>query len=247
MFPVIQIGPLALQAPGLLLLAGLWLGLWLAEKKAARSGVKPDDLYQLVFVALIAGILGARLVYVLRFPAAFLASPASLFSLNPGLLDPLGGLAVGGVAAAIFGQRRRLAFWPVLDALTPALAVLAVALGLAHLSAGDAYGSPAELPWAIELWGARRHPSQVYETLGASFVLLLVWTGRGPCRSPASGAAFLSFIALSAGLRLFLEAFRDDSLLLAGGLRGAQLVAWLVLATCLWLLGKRRRKPAAVV
>ena len=95
MLPVLNIGPLALQTPGLVMLIGLWLGLSLAEKFSAKRGVSPNLLYNLAFVTLVAGVIGARLAYLVRYPEAFANSPLSLISLNPGLLDPVGGLAVG--------------------------------------------------------------------------------------------------------------------------------------------------------
>ena len=43
---------------------------------------------------------------------------------------------------------------------------------------------------------------------------------------------------MTAGARLFLEAFRGDSALVAGGLRVAQLLSWSVLAVCLWVISR---------
>jgi prolipoprotein diacylglyceryltransferase len=137
-----------------------WLSL--TERKAPRYGIQPNRLYNLVLIALVSGILGARLAYVLRYPAAFAASPFSLFSLNPDLLDPWGGLAVGLLSGVIYAQRKNLPFWPLLDALTPAFGTMAVAFGLANLASGDAYGASSNLPWSIDLWGERRHPVQIY-------------------------------------------------------------------------------------
>ena len=97
MFPVLQIGPLALQVPGLLLLLGLWFGLTLAERRAPRHGIHPELLYSLVFYSLAAAVVGARLAYAARYPDAFLRSPASLLSIQPGLFDPAGGFAVGAL------------------------------------------------------------------------------------------------------------------------------------------------------
>ena len=91
MLPVLQIGPLALQTPGLILLAGIWLGLWLAERSAHRHGIEPAHLYNLALLALLSGLVGGRLFYVLFYPSAFAASPRSIFSLNPGLFDIWGG------------------------------------------------------------------------------------------------------------------------------------------------------------
>jgi prolipoprotein diacylglyceryltransferase len=53
---------------------------------------------------------------------------------------------------------------------------------------------------------------------------------------------FLAFIALTAGSRLFLEAFRGDSVVIIGGLRSAQIAAWLVLAAAFAGLDRIQRK-----
>jgi len=158
MLPVLNIGPLALQTPGLVLLIGLWLGLSLAEKFSAKRGVTPNLLYNLAFIALVAGVIGARLAYVFRYPNAFVSSPPNLISLNLGLLDPMGGLAVGLISGAIYTQRKKMALWPTLDALTPLLAVMAITLGLSHLASGrhserrhrsrggSSFGAPNDTP-----------------------------------------------------------------------------------------------------
>lgn len=237
MLPVLPIGPLAIQTPGLIILVGLWLSLSLVERFAPRFGVKASDLYNLAFISLLAGLVGARLAVVFRYPAQFSSNPLSIFSLNPGLLDPLGGAIFGILAGVIFAQRKDLPGWTTLDALTPGLGLMGVFLGFAHLASGAAFGAPADLPWSLTLWGAQRHPSQVYEILAASIILGLIWPGRSPCgaliRPAQPGVYFLSFIALSAGARLVLEAWRGDSSLLFAGLRGAQVIAWMVLAASL--------------
>lgn len=234
MFPVLQIGPLALQTPGLLLLIGLWLGLALSEQEAKRLTLNSDQLYNSVFVGLIAGLLGARVMYVLQAWEIYLAHPLDIFSLNPAALSLGGGLFIGAVAASVYGWRKGLSLRPTLDALAPGLAVFMVALAGAHLASGDAFGAPARVPWSIFLWEDYRHPSQVYEALGALLVLG-VWQWRR-ARWPAAGLSFLFVVALSASARVFLEAFRGDSVIWAGGWRAAQVSALAVLAACLWLM-----------
>ena len=240
MLPTLQVGPLAVPVPALLVLLGIWLGLSLAERAAPRYGVDPNHLYNLVLIALVGGLVGARLAYALRYPALFAGRPLDLLSRDLALLDPLGGVAIALIAALVYAQRRQMPFWSTLDALTPGLAVMGVALGLSHLASGSAFGSPSNLPWAIELWGAPRHPVQVYETILAALILVAVWPAKGWIRPTRPGMLFLSFTALSALSRLFLEAFRGDSTLWFDGLRSAQIIAWLVLAASLWLLLRRR-------
>jgi phosphatidylglycerol:prolipoprotein diacylglycerol transferase len=239
MLPTLQLGPLALQVPGLVLLAGLWVGLTLSERRARRKGENPGDLYNLVFIALIAGIIGARLSYAITYPSAFAANPLSLLSINPGLFDPLAGVFIGICAAAIYIYRKQLPFWSTLDALTPFFAVLAIAQGIANFAAGSAFGSPTDLPWGINLWGATRHPTQIYEILLAAIILLAAYLIDKSQLGQTSGFTFLSFIALSAAARLFSEAFRGDSTLIGNGYRSVQIISWLVLAACLALLGRR--------
>jgi phosphatidylglycerol:prolipoprotein diacylglycerol transferase len=233
MFPTIQLGPLALQAPGLIVLLGIWLGLTMAERHSKRFNMQPEALYNLVFVMLIAGVIGARLSYVVRYPDAFTANLLGILSLNPTLLDPIGGLAVAGIAGLVYGQRKTLALWPTLDALSPFLAVLLVALPLADLASGAAFCAPTDLPWSIELWGTARHPTQIYAALAANFILWLLLI-KPRTRKLPPGVLFFQFAALSAGARLFLEAFRGDSVVLPGGIRIAQVVAWIVLTLALF-------------
>ncbi len=201
MFPVLQIGPLAIQTPGLILIAGLWLSLNLVERFAPRFGLRAETLDSLVLTSLIGGIIGARLGYVIQYPAAFLGNPISLLSLNPGLLDVWTGLAAALIWAVIFGQRKRLPFWQTIDALTPGLAVMAVGFGFSHLASGAAFGMPSEVPWALSLWGTDRHPSQIYEIMAAVIILALFWPGKGLLFKQVTsipGLYFLFFTAISA-------------------------------------------------
>lgn len=241
MLPILQIGPLAIQTPGLILLLGLWFGLTLAEKLAQIDRkVDSNAIYNLALTALVAGVLGARLFYVARYPDIFFKDPVSLISPNTAMLDAFGGLVTGVLAAMIYGQRRRLPLWTVLDALTPALSVLLIAVGLAHFASGDAFGIPARLPWSIRLWGEYRHPTQLYETLLAAGIAVLVWPRRH-AEQPAS-VRFFAFVALSAFARILVETFRADSTLIFGSVRNAQVIAWGLLAFSTQMITSRLMK-----
>ncbi len=238
MLPVIQIGRLALNAPGLALLLGLWLALWQAEREAGRLGLRGDALSAALLAGLAAGLLAARLAFAARAPAAYLADPLALLSPNLGAFDPLAGLAAGGAVALLDLRRRRVALAPALDALAPALATMALALALAQLAGGDAYGAPARLPWSIYLWEEWRHPTQIYAALAALAALGLWRAARAAPLRPGAGLALVAG-ALAAG-QVLVEGLRGDSALTAGGLRLGQVLGLLVLAGCLWAL-----RPAA--
>jgi prolipoprotein diacylglyceryltransferase len=115
-----------------------------------------------------------------------------------------------------------------------------IAAGIANLLGGDQYGTRLQAPWAIYLWGAYRHPTQIYETL-LSVGVLLAWRYMPPA-STAPGSRFLQVISLSAGARLFTEAFHAESALAPGGFRLVQVVALALLAAAMYI-GRRWASP----
>jgi phosphatidylglycerol:prolipoprotein diacylglycerol transferase len=235
--PVIHVGPVVVQLPGLIVLLGFWAALWVAARGAKTFGLRDDDVYNPAFYAAIAGVLGARAWYVVAHWTAFAGDPLGIVSLNLSTLDATGGLIVGVLVGALYAGRKKLLTVRWLDALTPGAALLLAAVSLANLFSGEAYGEPSTLPWAIELWDMERHPTQIYEMLAMLailFVLLMVLR-----RHPKPGTAMLLFLALYSGQRVFLEAFRADSLLLPGGWRAAQVAGLLVLAVSLVTLARR--------
>jgi phosphatidylglycerol---prolipoprotein diacylglyceryl transferase len=244
MFPILQIWHVAIQTPGLILLLGFWLAWEMAERFSRRLNLTAPWANTLVTLGLVTAVIGGRLAYAAENWSAFMASPVSLVSLNLSLWDPLGGSLLGLAVCLAYGQRHKIDFWAWLDSLSPSFAVMMIALELANLASGSAFGAPAQLPWSIYLWGAWRHPSQIYETLGASGVLIwVIWrlTRLAPTQlpQPVAGFFFLEFVAWSAALRIFLEAFRGDSILLLDQFREAQIVAWVSLALSLFLRWKR--------
>ena len=235
MLPILNIGPLAIQTPGLIILFGTWLGFFLAERQAGRYQVNSSMLYSLAFSGLVAGVIGARVAFVAHYFSAFTANPASLFSLNINMFEPIWGFVIGLITSGLYGWLKQMPLRRTLDAMASTLAVIAISVHLAQFASGDAYGTATNLPWAVELWGVRRHPVQIYETLAAIIILWLVWPRPGWFRNP--GHRFLAFIAMSAGARVFLEAFRGDSTFWEG-IRNAQVIAWLILAASLWAIRK---------
>lgn len=240
MFPFLRLGPFLLQLPGLALLAGVWIGSSLVDKEATRLELKPRAISNLIFYGLVAGIVGARLGYAVRYLSTYLANPLDLLALTPATLSPGVGMVTGVAVAVLFGRRKQLPLRPTLDALAPGLAAFLVCNGMANILSGDAFGSPANVPWAIYLWDENRHPSQIYETLAALLVFAVEW--KQPLGRPGAGANFLLVVALSAAARVFLEAFRGDSLIWPGGFRAAQVIGLVVLAAS-WHLTQAWNQP----
>lgn len=219
----------------ILLVAALWIGLALAEKRSERHGVSKDALNNLVFYSIFGFLIGGRILFALTNYSAFADSPLNIFSLNIDLFDSASGFLVAALVGFIYGKKQNLPFWGALDALTPVFAFLAIGLHLSHLAAGTAFGAPTDLPWGIELWNATRHPTQIYELIAALIIFVIIWFRKSEL-SP--GVLFLDFVVLTAGARLFLEAFRGDSVLVFGEFRLAQIVAWAILCVVFFFLSE---------
>ena len=122
----------------------------------------------------------------------------------------------------------------MLDAAAPGVLTGIAIADLGALLAGLNPGTPAPqgLPWAVNLWGVARHPSQAYEALAALAVAgLILWMIMHGSRPGAAALAALAGYGLS---RWLLEPFRAESATVLGGLRLAQLLGLAVALVALW-------------
>ncbi len=243
MFPLLQLGPLAIQVPGLLLLIAMWIAVSVSEKEAVRRNIPPEPIYGLFLTVVVSAVLGAKLGYVGRYLDTYLADPLGLFSVNSNTFDATTGLIVGAVAAIIHGYMKKMPLRATLDIFTPGFAIFFIGVGFSHLASGDAFGAVTSVPWAIDLWDASRHPTQIYEIILAAAIFALIWRSRR--KLPSTGFLFLSWVSLTAVSRLFLEAFRGDSVIVADTIRQPQLAALGILLASLWLM--RQWMPQSVV
>ena len=106
MFPVIDIGPVAVQAAGLILLLSLWIGIWLSGNLAKSLGTNGDVIENGILYGLLAGILGARIGFLIQNPAIFVDNPLSLLSLTPSMLDSSFGVLTAALTLIIDLSKR---------------------------------------------------------------------------------------------------------------------------------------------
>ncbi len=162
MFPIINIGPLAIQADGLILLVSVFIGLWVMGIFARNLGTAGNKLENDILVGLIAGLISARIGFLLQNLSIFIDDPLSLFSLTPSMFNPGFGVLIGILTSLIIAQKQKLPLWPSLDTLSLFILLIFIGFHLASYANGSSYGLPTELPWGVELWGQIRHPIQVY-------------------------------------------------------------------------------------
>lgn len=179
MFPIINIGPLAIQAPGFILLLAFAIGLWMTGIFAKNLGTNRGSIENSIFIGLFSGFAAARIGFFLQNPSVFQKIPLLILSLTPSMFNLSFGLLVGTLTVVIYAQKKHLPLWPTLDTYTPMIILTFAGLHLANFAKGDRFGVPTNLPWSIQLWNINRHPVQLYGFLLSTIVFtsLLIHTG----------------------------------------------------------------------
>jgi phosphatidylglycerol---prolipoprotein diacylglyceryl transferase len=235
------------------ILAAIRMTQWLAWRTDRIDG---DKIYDAAFWAVIVGLLGARIHFVLENWHLFQATPIKVFYVNEGGISQWGGIFGAMLGIWIWSYRNKISFWKLLDAVSlPALVGLAVGR-IGDVINGEHHGTPTTLPWGVRYINAHTlgqpgsvvHPEVAYEMiLCLGLVLLLLpFYRRLKARFP-DGVLGLWFLGVYAVGRFFLSYLRADQV--EYGLRQAQ---WASLAMVLLAVGfsfylLRRRGAAAPV
>ena len=145
---------------GLIVMSGVLIGAWFAEREVRRRGENGEVLLDAMVWAVIIGILGARLWYVMNATLggnnSYIQDPMSIIRPPIAGLHFFGGLLFGGLALAIFLKRNGYDVWLFLDAVAP-VALLGQAFGrLGNFINQELYGPPTTLPWGIPIGAGHR-------------------------------------------------------------------------------------------
>ena len=218
-------GVIHIRSYGLMLAIAFLVGTALALRECRRRGLDEDRMVTVILVALVAGVLGARMLYVLEHVAEFRREWGSVLALWQGGLTLYGGVGGGTLAGLVTARRLGLPMWETADVLTPSVALGTMFGRIGCFLNGCCYGRPTTLPWGVEFpadsfaglefGNARLHPSQLYFALaGLALFALTLWLQR---RLRPPGSLFWLFILLFALVRIPLDltrAYESDAILL---------------------------------
>lgn len=236
MFPTISLGPLVLPSAGIIYILGAWVALSIVERAARALKLTTEHVYGLAAISLAAGFVGARLTFVALHWPAYKENLIGIVWPLTGGFALWGGILFALAAAFFYGRAKRLPFAATLDALAPGFLVGFIIVSLADFAAGPGYGTQTNVFWALDVFGINRHAVQLYEIIAAVLALLVWWQGLK--RRQFEGQLFLMAMATYSAGRLFVDAYRANSPLVAGGYHLIQIVSLIALLICLIILAR---------
>lgn len=250
MQPEIDLLGLPLKTFGLMFALGFIAAGAVIHRRMRELRVPADWAYEMIFAALLGGLVGSRLAWVLE---------------NPDQVDGIGEL-VGGTGLVWYGGVVGGAIFVVswarwrgwLGATMFDVAAVPLALGNAigragcQLSGDGDYGREWDGPWAMGYPngtvptdpGVTVHPTPVYETLAMGLIAWLLWSLRDRVRP---GVLFALWLVLAGLARLLVEFLRrNDEIAL--GLTMPQWQSLAMIAGGLaWIAVVRRRHGSALL
>jgi phosphatidylglycerol---prolipoprotein diacylglyceryl transferase len=247
MYPEIDLGPLTLQTFGLMFGLGFIAAGAVIARRFVELGKPGDWAYEVAFCALLGGLIGARIDFVIQnWSDVSDDLLGNLFS-GSGLVW-FGGVVGGAIAVLLWARWRGMLNLTLLDTMAAPLA-LGYAVGRVgcQLSGDGDYGKDWDGPWAMAYPDGTVpidtpvHPTPVYETLAMGLVAIVLWRLRDRF---APGRLFALYLLLAGLERFLIEFLRRNEAALAG-LTQAQLISVAMLAAgALWLwLTRERPRP----
>ena len=232
----LQLGPLRLNAYGLMIALGVIVAVRIAGRRAEAKGVgTTDDISSIAMWAVPAGIIGGRVYHVMTDYEKFQGQWLDVVKIWQGGLGIWGGITLGVIVGWWTAKRRGLDAWWIISCAVPAIAVAQAIGRWGNWFNQELFGRPTTLPWALEVSdsvatkagyaaGTTFHPTFLYESLGCLFLAyLLIRLERS--RPLARGRLLAWYVAGYTFLRFFVEGLRVDPARSAGGLRLNQWVS----------------------
>lgn len=232
MHPIlVQIGPLSIRYYSLMIIIGIVVGIFIARSNMRLRGHSPDAVLDFIVYAVPAGIIGARLYYVIFNWDYYGRNPSEIAAIWHGGLAIHGAIIAGVIVGFLFSRRKGFGFWELADSVAPAL-ILGQTFGrFGNFMNGDAHGVPTDLPWGVvfppgtpagnQYPDTPTHPVMIYELIINFLAFIFLWSIRK--KHLPDGTHFLLYLSLYSIGRFFMEFFRGDSLML-GPLRMAQII-----------------------
>ncbi len=225
----IHLGFFTLRFYGIIIALAAFASYRLAKKRQSDYGYSDAESDNLLFVLLIGGFIGARLYHVFSDFHYYLAHPLLIPAIWHGGLGIYGALFGGMLTIWLYfkywkkREDAKASILNTLDWLVPSL-VIGQAIGrFGNLFNYEAYGYPTSSAWRMFVPAQFRlppyetyqyfHPLFLYESLASAIILAILLYLSPKLRE---GKLFFLWLILYNSVRLIIEAFRIDSVLIYG-------------------------------
>jgi len=232
MHPILfKVGPFTIYSYGMMVAIGFAIAVFLICKRAPKFHIDKNKIIDLCIIMLVAGVVGARLLYVLLNLHYYLTEPIEILKLSKGGLVWYGGFSAALLALILYIWKNGLNFWVVTDLVAPYVA-LAQAFGrIGCLLNGCCYGKEAASysMFAVSRCGdpVPRYPVQIYSAIALFLIFLILRTWQD--RRQFDGEIFLGYCSLYAYKRFLMEFLRADNPKILFGLTLSQIISAIVL------------------
>ncbi|HUA12477.1 MAG TPA: prolipoprotein diacylglyceryl transferase [Solirubrobacteraceae bacterium] len=249
----VHVGPIFLHAYGLMYAFALAAAILITRRRWERIGGDRELVYQTAIWAFPAGIIGARIYFLITTPSQVPDYWWGPFAVWRGGLGVWGGVAAGA-GVGIWYLHRHLPWRDVArfaDAAAPALLVAQSIGRVGNYFNQELFGRPSSLPWALQISPAHRPPGYLqYPTFEPTFLYEIIWNlllaaflvWLGHHRKIRAPGLFALYVAGYSAFRIFEETQRTDYSQYVLGMR---LNFWIASLLCVagltWFVAIQRR------
>ena len=250
---------------GIVIVTGMMIAIWIAQREAKRTGQNPEQYLDLAMIGIAAGILGARIYYVIFAWDYYKDDLLSIFNIRQGGLAIYGGIIGACIAVVIYSRKKKQNFSLLMDTASMSIVFGQIMGRWGNFFNREAFGDYTNNLFAMQLpvsavraneitqkmWDhvvtvngveyIQVHPTFLYESLwNVSVLLFLFWFRK---RKKFNGEVFLMYL-IGYGLgRIWIEGLRTDQLLLpVVGLPVSQLLSGCLVVGCTILVVWKRKK-----
>ena len=250
---------------GIVIVTGMMIAIWIAQREAKRTGQNPEQYLDLAMIGIAAGILGARIYYVIFAWDYYKDDLLSIFNIRQGGLAIYGGIIGACIAVVIYSRKKKQNFCLLMDTASMSIVFGQIMGRRGNFFNREAFGDYTNNLFAMQLpvsavraneitqkmWDhvvtvngveyIQVHPTFLYESIWNVGVLLFLFWFRK--RKKFNGEVFLMYL-IGYGLgRIWIEGLRTDQLLLpVVGLPVSQLLSGCLVVGCTILVVWKRKK-----
>ena len=217
---------------GLFVAAGYALAGVYLVKRRKLFGLTKDNILDLILIALICGLVGARLYYMIfNFDRFFAPGQwGNIIRFRDGGLAVYGGIIASGIGYIVYSKVKKIPLGSLLDAAGFGLFVGQAIGRWGNFVNREAYGIETDLPWKMGLitrgGTTYVHPCFIYEALWNVAGLLIIHIFSKKSKTKYPGQYFLFYVAWYGLGRFMIEGLRTDSLMIPGtDIRASQWLA----------------------